>query len=264
MGKSFGIISLKGGVGKTSVTSSLGAAIAGFDRRVLLVDGNFSTPHLGFHLNILEPKTTLHDVLGREANMREAIYRAGNLDVLPSAVYPSEKINPFQLRDKIKFIKRSYDVVLIDSSPSLGEETLSVMLASDGIIIVTTPDCPTLSTTLKAVKIAKQRGTPIIGMIINKAYNRRFEIPLKEIEKFSEVPVLAVIPYDVNNLKALSKFTPSTSFKPKSNGSKEYRKLAAVLIGEKYKSRNLKNLFGLTPKKQDINREIYYERYFEG
>ncbi len=87
---------------------------------------------------------------------------------------------------------------------------------------------------------------------------------LKEIEKFSEVPVLAVIPYDVNNLKALSKFTPSTSFKPKSNGSKEYRKLAAVLIGEKYKSRNLKNLFGLTPKKQDINREIYYERYFEG
>ncbi len=263
MGKSFGIISLKGGVGKTSVTSALGAAIADFDKRVLLVDGNFSTPHLGLHFNIIEPKVTLHEVLGKEANMNEAIHRVNNLDIIPSSVYPSEKINPFQLRDRIKFIKRSYDIVLIDSSPALGEETLSVMLASDGIIIVTTPDYPTLSTTLKAVKIAKQRGTPIIGLVMNKVYNRRFEIPLKEVENFAEVPVLAVIPYDINTLKALSKFTPSTNFKPKSKGSNEYRKLAATLVGEKYKPRSLKHLFGLTPKKQDINRELYYQRFFE-
>ncbi|MDO8528852.1 MAG: AAA family ATPase [Nanoarchaeota archaeon] len=263
MGKSFGIISLKGGVGKTSVTSSLGAAIADFDKRVLLVDGNFSTPHLGLHFNIIEPKFTLHEVLGKEANINQAIHRVENFDVIPSSVYPSEKINPFQLRDRIKFIKRSYDVVLIDSSPALGEETLSVMLASDSIIIVTTPDYPTLSTTLKAVKIAKQRGTHITGLVINKAYNRKFEISLLEIESFAEVPVLAVIPYDVNNLKALSKFTSSTNFKPKSKGSKEYRKLAATLIGEKYKPRSLKNLFGLTPKKQDINRELYYQKCFE-
>jgi septum site-determining protein MinD len=263
MGKSFGIISLKGGVGKTSVTSALGAAIADFDKRVLLIDGNFSTPHLGLHFNIIEPKVTLHDVLMREANINEAIHRVENLDVIPSSVYPKEKINPFQLRDRVKFIKRSYDVVLIDSSPSLNEEILSVMIASDGIIIVTTPDYPTLSTTLRAVKIARQRGTPIIGLIINKVYNRNFEIPLKEIEEFAEVPILAVIPYDINSLKALSKFTPSTNFRPKSSGSTEYRKLAAVLVGEKYNPRNLKNLFGLTLKKQDINREIYYERFFE-
>lgn len=263
MGKSFGIISLKGGVGKTSVTSALGAAIADLDRRVLLIDGNFSTPHLGLHFNIIEPKVTLHEVLGREASINEAIHKIDNLDIIPSSIYPHEKINPFQLRDRVKFIKRSYDAVLIDSSPSLGDEILSVMLASDGIIIVTTPDFPTLSTTLKAVKIAKQRGTPIVGLIINKVYNRNFEISLKEIENFAEVPVLAVIPYDINNLKALSKFAPITNFKPKSEGTKEYKKLAAVLVGEKYNPRSLKNLFGLTPKKQDINREIYYERFFE-
>ncbi len=263
MGKSFGITSLKGGVGKTSVTSSLGAAIASFDKRVLLIDGNFSTPHLGLHFNIIEPKVTLHDVLGKEANISDAIHHTENLDIIPSSVYPQEKINPFHLRGKVNFIKRSYDVVLIDSSPALGEEIFSVMLSSDSIIIVTTPDFPTLSTTLKAVKIAKQRGTQITGLIINKAYNRNFEIPLKEIEDFAEVPVLAVIPYDVNQLKALSKYTPSTNFKPNSEGSKEYRKLAATLIGEKYKPRSLKNLFGLTPKKQDINRELYYQSAFE-
>lgn len=262
MGKSFGIVSLKGGVGKTSIVASLGAAISSFNKKVLLIDGNLSNPSLGLHLNIIEPKVTLHDVLGREANIKDAVCELGGFDVIPSSIFADSEINPFQLRDKIKFLKRNYDVVLIDSSPSLGDETLAVMLASDGILIITTPDCPTLSTTMKAIKTAKQRGTPIIGMILNKVYNKNFEIPIGEIEKFTEVPVMAVIPYDVNNLKALSEFTPSTIYKPKSGGSIEYKKLAAVLIGEKYKPFFFKNIFRLTPKRQEINREIYYKRIF--
>jgi chromosome partitioning protein len=214
-------------------------------------------------LNIINPTTTLHDVLNREANIRDAIHKLENFDVIPSSVFTNLEINPFKLRDKLKFLKRSYDVVLIDSSPSLGDETLAVMLASNGILIVTTPDCPTLSTTMKAIKTAKQRGTPILGIILNKVYNKNFEIPIGEIESFTEVPVMAIIPHDVNNLKALSEFTPSTLYKPKSKGSTEYKKLAAALIKEKYKPFSLKSLFRLTPKRQDINREIFYERFFK-
>jgi len=69
-------------------------------------------------------------------------------------------------------LKKRYDVILIDSSPSLNEETLAVILASDELLVVTTPDYPTLGMTMKSVKIARQRGTPISGLIINKVYKK--------------------------------------------------------------------------------------------
>lgn len=264
MGKSIGILSLKGGVGKTSVVVSLGDALASFGKKVLLVDGNFSAPNLGLHLNIIDPEITLHDVLNRTSSINDSISNLENFDVIPSKIFTNMKINPFDLRDKLKSLKKKYDIILIDSSPNLNEATLAVMLASDEIFIITTPDCPTLSTTLKAVKLAKQRGIPISGLILNKVYNKGFEISLDDIEKIIELPVLAVIPHDLNFSRALSEFTPLPSFKPNSRASIEYKKLAGALIGERYKPRfNLRDFINITPRKEEINREVFYESMFK-
>lgn len=262
MGKTIGIVSLKGGVGKTSVVVSLGDALADFGKRILLVDGNLSSPNLGLHLNVINPEKTLHHVLNREANVKDAIYNLYKFDLIPASLFSRINISPLILKDKIKFLKKNYDIILLDSSPALNEETLAVMLASDSILVVTTPDHPTLSTTMKAVKIAKQRGTPIDGLILNKVYNKNFELSIDDIEKTLDIPVMAVIPYDINFLKALFDFIPSTTYKPKSRASEEYRKLAATLIGEKYKPFTFRNFFRLTPKREEINREIFYERIF--
>lgn len=261
MGRTIGVVSLKGGVGKTSVVAALGAAIAGFNKRVLLVDGNFSAPNLGLHLNVVNPEVTLHHVLNGESNIRDAIHKIGNMDMIPSSIF-GRKVNPLKLKDKIKFLKRKYDIVLLDSSPALNDETLGVMLASDGLLTVTTPDHPTLGMTLKAIKMAKQRDTPIDGLILNKVNNKDFELSIEDIENTAEVPVMAVIPHDINILKSLSEFTPSTIHKPNSKASDEYKKLAATLIGEKYRPFGLRNFFRITPKRHEINREIYYDRVF--
>ena len=74
MGKIIGVMSLKGGVGKTSVVVALGSAISDFGKKVLLIDGNLSSPTLGLHLNIINPKQTIHHVLNRAANTKDAIY----------------------------------------------------------------------------------------------------------------------------------------------------------------------------------------------
>lgn len=264
MGKTIGVISLKGGVGKTFTVVSLGAALAGFGKKVLLVDGNFSAPNLGLHLNILNPEKTVHHVLERSANPSEAVYEMDNFDVLPASVFGNFKISPLKLKDRLGYLKKKYDVIVVDSSPSLNDETLGVMLASDQIIVVTTPDVPTLSNTIKAVKFARQRGTPIVGLVLNKVYNKNFEIPLADVEDVSEVPVMAVIPHDVNVLKSLSEFVPYTFHKPDSEGSEEYKRLAASLIGEKYKPLKLRRFFRrINPKKQDVNRLVFYESLFE-
>jgi septum site-determining protein MinD len=154
-------------------------------------------------------------------------------------------------------------MILIDSSPALNEETLAVMLASDKLLVVTTPDLPTISTTIKSTRLAKARGTPIIGLIINKAHNKHFELTTKEIEETARVPVMAVIPHDLKILESLSQFEPSTTYKPNSKASQEYKRLAATLLGEKYKPLKLKTLWKwINPSKQDINRTIFYEQMY--
>lgn len=263
MGKTIGILSLKGGVGKTSAVLSLGSAISTFGKRVLLVDGNFSAPNLGIHLNIIEPEVTIHHVLNGDDNIEEAIINIDrpNLDILPASIVYRSRINPFKLKEKIRLLKERYDIILIDSSPALNDETLAVMLASDEIFIVTTPDYPTLSMTIKAIKDAKTRGIKIDGLILNKVYNKPFELSIDQIEKTADVPVLAIIPEDINVVKSLSTFTPSIVQNPNSKGSIEYKKLAGVIIGEKYKPTKLWHLFK-NPERQDVNRELFYESIF--
>ena len=264
MGKTIGIVSLKGGVGKTTTTVALGSAIANLGKKVLLVDANFSAPNLGLHLNIIDPEITLHHVLNKQAHIHQAIQTLDNFDVLPCSVFGSFDINPLKLKENLGLIKKKYDYILIDSSPALNDETLATILASDELFIVTTPDIPTLSTTIKAVNIARKRGTIINGLILNKVYNKKFEVPLKSIEESSETPVIAVIPHDIRVPESLSRFTSYVNFAPKSIGSSEYNKLAQVLTGEKKMSKLRRFLkFVKTPTKQEINRELFYKHVYQ-
>src|SRR3989344_95766 len=114
MGKTIGVISLKGGVGKTSSVVSLGHAFAELGKKVLLIDGNLSSPNLGLHLKIINPEISLQHVLSRSANARQAIHSFKDFDVIPSSQTWRRKINPLSLKDKIKLLKNKYDIILID------------------------------------------------------------------------------------------------------------------------------------------------------
>jgi len=261
MTKTIGIISIKGGVGKTSAVASLGASLANdYGKKVLLVDGNFSAPNLALQIGFINPEITIHHVLDGKAQTKEAIYETGyGFDIIPGSLnYPV--VNPLKLRDRLGEVKKKYDVVIIDSSPNLNNEILAAMMASDELIVVTTPDIVTLGTTLKAIKFAKERKTPINGLILNKVYNKKFEIPLQDIEDACKSHVLAVLPHDVNVLEALSRSLPSTMHK-RTKGSEEYKKLAASLVGEEYKKNSWLGeklrIFMKRVPKQDVNRVIF-------
>jgi septum site-determining protein MinD len=259
MGKSIGIISIKGGVGKTSTVVALGSAIASFDKKVLIIDGNFSAPNLGLHLGIVNPDITVHHVLRGKAKAEDAIYEYKNMDIMPASLLDRQVKHPMKLRKKIEHLKNIYDIILIDSSPSLNNETLAAMMASDELLVIATPDYPTLSATLRAIRIAKQRKTPIIGLILNKVYNKNFELSIEEIEKAAGTPILAVLPHDLNVLEALANTTPATTYAEKSEVATEYTKLAAALVGEEYTDTRflaiLNRLFGKITQ-QDINRSV--------
>lgn len=264
MGKVIGIISIKGGVGKTSCTANLGAALAGeFNQKVLVVDANFTAPNLAFHLGLADPDVTLHDVLSNKVQPHKAIFAyEKNLHILPGSLL-RYRVNPFKLREKIYKLRSDYDIILLDSSPNLNDELLATMLAADELLVITSPDFPTLSCTMHAIKIAKEKKTPIVGLILNRVHNRSFELSLEEIEKTTGVPVIGFIPEDINVLESLAATSPATLYSPSSPSSVEFKKIAAALVHQDYADprffARLKKWFSSIPQKQEINRDLLRE-----
>jgi septum site-determining protein MinD len=235
MGKTIGVISIKGGVGKTTASLNLGAAMAAqFHKRVLIVDANFSAPNLGLHLGIVSPEKTLQDLLKERCSVTDAvIHHPLGFDLLLGRL--SEwRAKAYKLKHKLDQLKQWYDYIIIDSSPNLNDEVFATIAASDELLLVSSPDYPTLSCTMHAAKVAKQRKTPVVGLILNKTHNKKFELSIKEIEENAQVPVLGVIPHNILVLESLSEVTPTTTRSPKHDVSVKYKQLAAQLIGEQY------------------------------
>lgn len=245
-----GVIALKGGVGKTTVVANLGAALSGhYNKKVLIVDANFSTPHLGLHVGLINPEHNLHPVLSDEYSIYEAIYQHElGFHIIPGRLAPSS-VDPSVLAEKLAPLREIYDVILIDSSPSLNEEMAATMAAADELIVVSSPDYPTLSSTLHAINLAKENDAQIKGIILNKVRKKRFELSSKDIADASEVKVLANLPDSLKVLAATAKMTPVVNFAPKEDISHAYKKLAGSLVGESYKKSSAKKKSKKKPKK---------------
>lgn len=263
MSKTLGIISIKGGVGKTTIAASLAANLVNnYKKKVLLVDANYSAPNLGLHLDIVSPEKTIHHVLDEKATINSAIHNKFGIDIIPGEYVYNNQLNYYKLKDSLKKIKNSYDFVILDSSPALNDELLSAMLASDVLFVVTTPDYPTLSCSLKAAKIAKQRGKPISGIIINKTRDPGYEITLKEIEQTAEIPVVARIPDDKNAVRSVFTRIPIPIYKKRSGFSREISRLGAALTNSSPKKNILSRLFAFNLGKEEINRELMRKSFY--
>ena len=249
--KIVGVIALKGGVGKTTVVANLGAALSDhYKKKVLIVDANFSTPHLGLHVGLVNPEHNLHPVLSDEYSIYEAIYQHElGFHIIPGKLAPS-RVNSLALREKLEPLREIYDVILVDSSPSLDNEMAATMDASDELIVVSSPDYPTLSSTLHAVNLAKKQNTDIRGIILNKVRKKKFELGSKDIAEASEVKVLASLPDSIKVLSATAKMIPVVIDSPKEDISHAYKKLAGSIIGEVYKKSGIKKI-----KKKPVKRK---------
>src|SRR3989344_1384045 len=263
MTKTIGIIAIKGGVGKTTISASLAADLANhYKKKVLLVDANFSAPNLGLHMDIVQPKKTIHDVLSKKARIQSALHSKFGVDVIPGSYIHDRPLNYLNLKYKLKKIKKKYDFVIIDSSPSLNEEILATMLASDSLFVVTTPDYPTLSCSLKAARLAKQRGKNISGIIINKIRDPYFELSLREIETAAEIPVVAKLPDSKILIRSLFTRIPASIYNKRDKFSKEISRLNAALTNTSDKS-FFKKLLPFNFRKEEINRELLKHTFYK-
>ena len=137
----------KGGVGKTTSTINLGAALAEYGRRVLLVDfdpqGALS---VGLGVRSQDLDVTIYNLLverGHDAHDVIQTTRVHNLDVLPANIDLSaaevqlvgEVAREMVLARVLRSVADEYDVILIDCQPSLGLLTVNALTASHGVVI---------------------------------------------------------------------------------------------------------------------------------
>ncbi len=253
-------ISVKGGVGKTTLALETAYALANnYNKKVLLVDCNFSAPNIGLYLDLVSD-LTLHDALG-EVPLHNAIYESNGIDIIPASLYYKDKFEVFKLKQILSKFKNRYDFILLDSSPNY-DELKPVIAASDRVFIVTTPDHVTLETSLKAAVLAKEEKTPIDGIIVNKIRSPKHEYNLKEIEEKSNNLVIAKIHDSKNVLAAMHLKKPVGFCYSHDCVSKEINRFASSLCGEKeFQNRILQKLL-TTISKEKINREIYRQSYY--
>ena len=241
MSRTISIISVKGGVGKTTLVANLAYILANdFNKKVLVVDTNINAPNLGLHLGIVNPEHTLQNILKDQIMAKDAIYEhKWGFSFLAASTQKEKKINMSKLKLKLQGLKNTYDAIILDTTPTIEPELHAALEASDEALIVASPDYFTLSSTLKTIKLAKEKNTLIRGMVLNKVRNKHFEVRSREIEKLAKIPALAQIPYNKNFQKALSEILPYTAMYPNSLASLNLKKLAASLVDEKYKEPNI-------------------------
>ncbi|HEX2902663.1 MAG TPA: ParA family protein [Jatrophihabitans sp.] len=241
----------KGGVGKTTSTINLGAALAEFGRRVLLVDfdpqGALSVG-LGVQPHQLE-RTTYDLLMERNIGIDDVVLKTGvpGMDLLPSNIDLSaaevqlvnEVAREQSLARALAPVLGEYDFVLIDCQPSLGLLTVNALTASSGVIIPL--ECEFFSLRGVALLIdtidkVQQRLNPNLKLegILATMYDGRTlhgrEVFSRVLEAFGDKVFDTVISRTVRFPETTVAGEPITTWAPTSNGAVAYRELAMEVL----------------------------------
>lgn len=146
MGKIIAIANQKGGVGKTTTSVNLAAALGVLEKKILLIDADpqaNATSGLGVDAEVIEKGT--YQILEHTVEVNDAIVKTNspNVDIIPSHIdlvaieieLVDRENREYQLKEALKGIKDKYDYIIIDCAPSLGLITLNALTSADSVII---------------------------------------------------------------------------------------------------------------------------------
>lgn len=250
MGKIFSFFNQKGGVGKTTSVINIATVIAGFGKKVLLIDldsqGN-ATSGVGIEKN--ENESTAYQLLVENSNPVESIKKTAieNLWVIPSNAHLAgaemhlinQEKREYVLKEQLNKISGDYDYIFLDCPPSLGLISINALTSSGYIIIPLQCEyyaLEGLGQLLNTYQLVKKNLSPELelgGVILTMA-DVRTNLTQQVIEEvrnyFKEKVFQSIIPRSVKLSEAPSFGKPAVIYDPHNRGSIAYMELGREFL----------------------------------
>ena len=200
MGEIIGIVSGKGGVGKTTITACLGSALSYAGHRVLLCDGDFGLRDLDLVLGVANE--IIYDALDASEDkdyMDDAIVSiAENLDFLPASQSARwEDIGRKKYKKLVRRLSETYDYILIDAPAGIGKGIESILELVNRCIVVTHPLWVSLRNGARMIQVCQEHNIRDYAIAFNAVPIDGENINLYDmLEVLRAEYVGAIIPYD--------------------------------------------------------------------
>lgn len=238
--KVFVITSGKGGVGKTTTTAHLGAALAVSGKKVAVIDADIGLRNLDIVLG-LENRIVydLVNVIEGACKLNQALVRDKRIEglcLLPaSQSRTKEAVQPEQMKALCDELREQFDYVLVDSPAGIEGGFRSALAGADSAIVVTTPHVAAVRDADRIIGLveAAEKGTPqlIINRMDMDLIKKGDMLDQEDVVEILAIRLIGVIPEDENIVTASNRGEPVV-MNGKSQSGEAFRRIARRLEGE--------------------------------